>query len=81
MSDREIMNAKKGLNPNMKSYIGRWRFAIHDLAEQIAPVISEQLQETIAWQTDGYDFADHLEGDDYLQFANELRTEILKQLK
>jgi len=74
MSDREIMNAKKG-------YIGRWQFAIHDLAEQIAPVISEQIQDTIAWQTDGYEFADHLDGDEYLQFANELRTEILKQLK
>lgn len=80
MSDREIMNAKKELSPDTKSHIDRWQFAIHDLADQIAPVISEQLQETIAWQTDGYDFTDELDGFSYTRFANELRTEIIKQL-
>ena len=92
MSDREIMNAKQGITnklfaddtpvgPDVHSYIGRWKFAMRDLAEQIAPVIDEQIQETIAWQSDGYNFAEHLEGDDYIQFANEVRTEILKQLQ
>ena len=92
MSDREIINAKQGITnklfaddtpvgPDVHSYIGRWKFAIRDLAEQIAPVIDEQIQETIAWQSDGYNFAEHLEGDDYIQFANEVRTEILKQLQ
>jgi hypothetical protein len=92
MSDREIMNAKRGITnklfadstpvgPDVHSYIGRWKFAVHDLAEQIVPVIGEQIQETIAWQSDGYKFAEHLEGDDYIQFANEVRTEILKQLQ
>ena len=86
MSDREIINAKQGttktpVGPDVHSYIGRWKFAVHDLAEQIVPVISEQIQETIAWQSDGYEFCEHLEGDDYLQFANECRTEIIKQLQ
>lgn len=58
-----------------------WHYAVHDLAEQIAPVISEQIQETIAWQTDGYEFADKLEGDDYMQLAEDVRTEIIKQLQ
>lgn len=80
MSDREIMNAKN-YGPSVHSYIGRWKYAVHDLAGEIAPVISEQIQETIAWQSDGYKFAEHLEGDDYIQFANEVRTEILKQLQ
>ena len=78
MSDREIMNAKQTIITKFKR---DWQFAIHDLAEQIAPVINEQIQETIAWQTDGYEFAEHLDGDDYIQFANEVRTEILKQLQ
>lgn len=80
MSDREIMNAKN-YGPTAHSYIGRWKFAVNDLAEQIAPVISEQIQETIAWQTDEYEFTEHLEGDDYIQFADECREEIIKQLK
>ena len=86
MSDREIMNAKQGITetpvgPDVHSYIGRWKFAVHDLAEKIVPVIGEQIQETIAWQSDDYKFAEHLEGDDYIQFANEVRAEILKQLQ
>ena len=63
------------------SYIKKWNNAVHNLAEEIAPVIAEQIQETIAWQSDGYEFCEHLEGDDYLQFANEVRNEILKQLQ
>lgn len=92
MSDREIINAKQGttnklfadstpVGPDVHSYIGRWKFAVHDLAEQIVPVIAEQIQETIAWQSDGYEFCEHLEGNDYIQFANECRIEILKQLQ
>ena len=54
--------------------------AIQDLAEQIAPVISEQLQETIAWQTDGNEYTENLSGDKYLEFANELREKIIKSL-
>lgn len=92
MSDREIINAKRGITnklfadntpigPDVHSYIGRWKYAVKDMAEIILPVISEQIQETIAWQTDGYEFAEHLEGDDYIQFANEVREELLKQLQ
>ena len=92
MSDREIINAKRGITnklfasdtpigPDVHSYIGRWKYAVKDMAETILPVISEQIQETIAWQTDGYEFAEHLEGDDYIQFANEVREELLKQLQ
>lgn len=56
------------------------QIAIQDLAEQIAPVISEQIQETIAWQTDGHEYAESLTGDEYLEFVNELRNEIIKNL-
>jgi len=56
------------------------QIAIQDLAEQIAPVISEQIQETIAWQTDGHKYAESLEGDDYINFAYEIRNEIIKNL-
>ena len=58
----------------------RKKAMIKEIAEEIAPVIGEQIQETIAWQTDGLDYADDLDGDDYLEFANEIREEILKQL-
>ena len=56
------------------------QIAIQDLAEQIAPVISEQIQETIAWQTDGNKLAESLSGDEYLKFVNELQNEIIKNL-
>jgi hypothetical protein len=56
------------------------QIAIQDLAEQIAPVISEQIQETIAWQTDGHEYAESLTGDEYLKFVNELQNEIIKNL-
>jgi len=58
----------------------RRQIAIQDLAEQIAPVISEQMQETIAWQTDGHEYAETLKGDDYINFAYEVRREIIKNL-
>ena len=53
---------------------------IQNLADEIAPVISEQIQETIAWQTDGNEFTKNLSGDKYLEFANELREKIIKSL-
>ena len=56
------------------------QIAIQDFAEQIAPVISEQIQETIAWQTDGNKLAESLSGDKYLEFVNELRKKIIKNL-
>ena len=56
------------------------KLAIQNLAEQITSVISEQIQETIAWQTDGHEYAESLTGDEYLKFVNELRNEIIKNL-
>lgn len=53
---------------------------IQNLADEIAPVISEYLQETIAWQTDGNKLAESLSGDKYLEFVNELRKKIIKNL-
>ena len=58
----------------------RKKAIIKEIAEEIAPVIAEQIQETIAWQTDGLDYADDLDGDDYIEFANEIRKEVIKQL-
>jgi len=54
--------------------------ALQNLADEIAPVISEYLQETIAWQTDGNKLAESLSGDKYLEFVNELRKKIIKNL-
>lgn len=54
--------------------------AIQNLADEIAPVISEYIQETIAWQTDGNKFLESLSGDKYLEFANELRNKIIQDL-
>ena len=56
------------------------KLAIQNLAEQITSVISEQIQETIAWQTDGHEYAESLTGDEYLEFVNELRNKIIKNL-
>ena len=53
---------------------------IQNLADEIAPVISEQIQETIAWQTDGNKYAESLTGDEYLEFINELRKKIIQNL-
>ena len=53
---------------------------IQNLADEIAPVISEYLQETIAWQTDGNKLAESLSGDKYLEFVNELRKKIIQNL-
>ena len=58
----------------------RKKWMIKQIAIEIAPVIDEQIQETIAWQTDGLDYADDLDGDDYIEFAWEIRKEILNQL-
>tara|TARA_B100001057_G_scaffold475298_1_gene541932 strand:- start:102 stop:284 length:183 start_codon:yes stop_codon:yes gene_type:complete len=54
--------------------------AIQNLADEIAPVISEQIQETIAWQTDGHEYTEHLSGDRYIEFVNELRNKIIQDL-
>jgi len=54
--------------------------ALENLADEIAPVISEYLQETIAWQTDGNKYTEHLSGDRYLEFVNELRKKIIQDL-
>jgi len=59
----------------------KYTLSIDDLAEQISEVVSEQIQETIAWQTEDNEFASNLEGDKYLEFAIELRNEIVKKLK
>ena len=56
------------------------KLAIQNLADEIAPVISEYLQETIAWQTDGNKLAESLSGDKYLEFVNELRKKIIQDL-
>ena len=56
------------------------QIAIQNLAERIAPAISEQIQETIAWQTDGHEYAENLEGDDYINFVYQIRHEIIKNL-
>ena len=53
---------------------------IQNLDDKIAPVISEYLQETIAWQTDGNKLAESLSGDKYLEFINELRKKIIQDL-
>lgn len=53
---------------------------IQNLADEIAPVISEYLQETIAWQTDGNKLTESLSGDKYLEFVNELRKKIIQDL-
>ncbi len=53
---------------------------LEHLADEIAPVVSEYIQETIAWQTDGNKYTENLSGDKYLEFANELKTKIINQL-
>ena len=54
--------------------------ALQNLADEIAPVISEYLQETIAWQTDGNKYTEHLSGDRYIEFVKQLKTKIINQL-
>ena len=54
--------------------------ALEHLADEIAPVVTEYIQETIAWQTDGNEYTENLSGDEYLEFVNELRTKIINQL-
>lgn len=54
--------------------------ALEHLANEIAPVVTEYIQETIAWQTDGNEYAESLTGDEYIKFVNELKTKIINQL-
>jgi len=53
---------------------------LKNLADEIAPVVTEYIQETIAWQTDGNEYTESLSGDKYLEFVNELRKKIIKNL-
>lgn len=54
--------------------------ALQKLADEIAPVVTEYIQETIAWQTDGDEYAESLSNDRYLEFVIELRNKIVKSL-
>lgn len=54
--------------------------ALEHLTDEIVPVVTEYIQETIAWQTDGNEYTENLSGDEYLEFVNELRTKIINQL-
>ena len=54
--------------------------ALEHLADEITPVVSEYIQETIAWQTDGNEYTENLSGDKYIEFVNELKTKIVNQL-
>lgn len=54
--------------------------ALQKLADEIAPVVTEYIQETIAWQTDGDEYAESLSNDRYLEFVIELRNKIIKSL-
>ena len=53
---------------------------LEHLADEIAPVVTEYIQETIAWQTDSNKYTENLSGDKYLEFVNELKTKIINQL-
>ena len=54
--------------------------ALQNLADEIAPIVTEYIQETIAWQTDGNEYAETLTGDRYLEFVNELKKKVIKSL-
>ena len=54
--------------------------ALKHLADEIVPVVSEYIQDTIAWQTDGNEYTENLSGDKYIEFVNELKTKIINQL-
>ena len=54
--------------------------SLQKLADEIAPVVTEYIQETIAWQTDGDEYAESLSNDRYLEFVIELRNKIVKSL-
>ena len=54
--------------------------ALQNLADEIAPVVTEYIQETIAWQTDGNEYTESLSNDRYLEFVIELRNKIVKSL-
>jgi len=53
---------------------------LQKLADEIAPVVIEYIQETIAWQTDGDEYVESLTADEYLEFVNELRNKIIENL-
>ena len=40
---------------------------LEHLADEIAPVVTEYIQETIAWQTDGNEYAESLTANEYLE--------------
>jgi|TARA_B100001059_G_scaffold217326_1_gene236477 hypothetical protein len=54
--------------------------ALEHLADEITPIVTEYIQEAIAWQTDGNEYTEHLSGDRYIEFINELKTKIVNQL-
>ena len=54
--------------------------AIQNLSDEISPVISEYIQETIAWQTEGHEFTENLDGDSYIEFVKELQHKIIQNL-
>lgn len=54
--------------------------ALQNLSDEIAPVVIEYIQETIAWQTDGNEYTESLTNDRYLEFVNELRNKVIKSL-
>ena len=53
---------------------------LQKLVDEIAPVVIEYIQETIAWQTDGDEYVESLTADEYLEFVNELRNKIIENL-
>jgi len=54
--------------------------ALQNLTDEISPVICEYIQETIAWQTEGNEFAESLNGDNYIEFVKELQNRIIVDL-
>jgi hypothetical protein len=54
--------------------------ALQNLTDEISPVISEYIQETIAWQTEGNEFIESLDGDNYIEFVKELQNKIVQNL-
>ena len=53
---------------------------LEHLADMITPVVTEYIQETIAWQTEDNEYTENLSGDRYLEFVNELINKIINQL-
>ena len=76
---KEKINNMNNTRQGAKLYIQKLK-ALEHLADEIAPVVTEYIQETIAWQTDGNEYAESLTANEYLEFVNELRTKIINQL-